>query len=183
MGIAAAIDETGEERLEAQRTFAGEEVTSTVPVPEPAVEVLEMNMADGVARPEPFGRDALVELTVEAQKLGVERDLATGIALQREPQVRERRSRDAGNRLDGEHHAVRLRGVQAGGEAIEVALELTVAVGPLPEMEHERLGTERGGGATVHLERRERLVGLVAVVTCEPYADRLVRMHGGKRQP
>jgi hypothetical protein len=62
------------------------------------------------------------------------------------------------SRLDCKREPVGRRRVHACGEAFEVALDLPVGGRALPEIENERLRSERGGGAAVDLEPFERVL-------------------------
>ena len=74
----AALREAVQEALEVEATLAREEVATLAAPPQASVEVLDVDVLDRALRPEPLGGDALLELAVKAQKLGIERDPAGG---------------------------------------------------------------------------------------------------------
>ena len=109
-----------------------------------------MNVGDQVAELE-----GGLELAVGGEELGVERDPAALVALARAADVVERRADRAGDRLDGEREAVLLGDVEQRRQAVEVPLEVAVAVGELPEVEDDEPGAELAGDAAVEGEAGE----------------------------
>jgi len=178
----AALDQPAKKSVEVECAFARQEVAAPAACTKPPVEVLDVHVANPLVRPQPLGGDALRQLAVEGEELGVERRAAARISLEREAQVRERGPGAPDDRLDREGDVVRVRRVQAGRQLLQVALDLLVAVGQLPQVENERLRPERRGGAAVHLELLVRVVDLVRVVAPEPRRDPFFAWTTGKEK-
>ena len=120
----------------------------------------------------------LVELAVGGEELGVDRHPAARVALAGAEDVVDRRADRARDRLDRQHEAVLLGDVEQRRQAVEVPLEVAVAVGKLPEVEDDEPGAELAGDPAVEAE-----AGDVRLVGGERRAGALVRMRGDDRQP
>jgi hypothetical protein len=115
---------------------------------------------------------------MEREKLGVQGHAAARVALAGTADVVERGSDGARDRLDGEGEPVLVGEVEQSRQTIEVAIEVPVAVGKLPEVEDDDPGAETTGDPAVEREAVE-----VGVVARERGPGPFVGVGGDERQP
>ena len=131
------------------------------------------------AFPERVVGESVVELAVVGEELGVERDAAAVVRVERAVDVLERRARRARDRLDRQRDAGSFGDVEARGQERQVLVEPAVADGQLPEVEDAERRAEARGEPAVALELRERSSGVLEQLG----ADALVEVRRLEAKP
>src|SRR5262249_50210707 len=103
----AVVRQPVEEAFEVERALARKQVAAWLRAPHGRVEVLHVHVGD-----QPTELVRQVELGVEREELGVERDPAARVALAGTADVVERSTKRARNGLDRESQALLFRGVE-----------------------------------------------------------------------